>query len=422
MITEDQHYHNHLAYYQQHIKKLEDELDEMTGALSQAWDQLVPFLQEVPKQAESTQDVVPILQAVLAAADTDMVGIYLLKTDEWSTVPTDLPTENAFLHQVKQILKEQTLISKADSNQQIRWTFVPIFSERERIGVLGVGFYNIERKLSAIEMRILTRMADRIGDQVAATQLARFREREAIQIREMQIARDIQQSALPVEPPNHQRIQIASYWQPAKEVGGDAWGWVQQKNGCLAWFVLDVAGKGLPAALAAVALHTAISMALRLNLSPTDTLHIVNEEFYNAYTRTDLMATVVILSLNPENGVLHIANAGHPPVLVRHKANWLRLPATAPPIGVLPTLRADLQSMTLNTNDLVIAHTDGFSEIQTKSRLWGQTGLLSTVPLSSRNVKTLTQQIVTASQHAGMIDDDQTLITTLFTTGEYDET
>jgi serine phosphatase RsbU (regulator of sigma subunit) len=422
MSLTEQQYHSQLMRYQERIKKLENELDEMTGALSQAWDQLVPFLQEIPRQAESTQDIVPILQAVLAAADTDLVGIYLFKTDEWSTVPTHVPAEDSFLDQIKQLRKEQTLISKINVSQQIRWTFVPIFSERERIGVLGVGLYNIERKLSAVEMRILTRMADRIGDQVAATQLARFREREAIQMREMQIARDIQQSALPVDPPKHLRIQIASYWQPAKEVGGDAWGWVQQKNGCLAWFVLDVAGKGLPAALAAVALHTAISMALRLNLSPADTLHIINEEFYDAYTRTDLMATVVILSLNPENGVLHIANAGHPPVLVRHNGNWLRLAATVPPIGVLPTLHAELQSLTLSSNDLVIAHTDGFSEIQTKSRLWGQTGLLNTIPMGSRNVETLTQQIVTASQHAGSIDDDQTLITTLFTTGESDET
>ncbi len=39
----------------------------MTIVLTQAWDQLVPFLQEVPTQAETVQNIEPILHTVAAA-------------------------------------------------------------------------------------------------------------------------------------------------------------------------------------------------------------------------------------------------------------------------------------------------------------------------------------------------------------------
>jgi serine phosphatase RsbU (regulator of sigma subunit) len=160
-----------------------------------------------------------------------------------------------------------------------------------------------------------------------------------------------------------------------------------------------------------------MSMGLRMRLSPVDVLQTANVHFYDAYTRTDLMATAAVIALNPETGVLEIANAGHPPILLRQGGSWQRLVATAPPLGVLPELDAEIQRATLQSGDLVVCYSDGFSEIQTPSRLWGQTGLLNAIPsdTKSENVQSLIQHIVEASQKAGRIEDDQTLITVKFT-------
>lgn len=406
-----------IHHYQQQVERLERELDEMTIALSQAWDQLVPFLQQVPMQAETGQDILPILQAVSAAADTELAGIYLFQSGEWYTVPDAVCLAPGCEAQLASISQVQTLGLPLETGQQVHWAFAPVVAESEIMGVLGIGTYNTDRCFTSVDLRIIVRMAERIGSQVAAAQLARFREREAIQAREMQIANEIQQSVQPVEAPCNSHIRMASYWQPAKEVGGDTWGWVQQDDGRLAWFILDVAGKGLPAALAAVALHTAISMALRMRVAPADVLRLVNEQFYEAYTRTDLIATAAIVSVNPANGVLELANAGHPPVLVRHGGAWLRLAATAPPIGVLPDLEAEPQLMTLYPGDAVICYSDGFTEIETPTRLWGQTGLLGAIPPGADDVQTLTDSIVAASRRAGTARDDQTLIAALYTPG-----
>ncbi|NJL34679.1 MAG: serine/threonine-protein phosphatase [Chloroflexaceae bacterium] len=171
----------------------------------------------------------------------------------------------------------------------------------------------------------------------------------------------------------------------------------------------------LPAALAAASLHTAIRLALRMHLAPTDVLRVINEEFYDPYTRTDLLATVVIACFDPHTNTLALANAGHPPVLVRQGHEWVHLPATAPPVGVLPTLDAELQTLTLQPGDLIVCYSDGFSEIQTPAGLWGQSGLLDAIPNDVPDVNALTRHIVAAAQGVGIVEDDQTLVTALYT-------
>jgi len=400
--------------YQQRIEQLEQELEEMTVALTNAWDQLVPFLQETPPDAEKPEHFSSMLYAVTAAADTELGGIFLFQAEEWVAIPEELQLSDDAIQQLTELTSDQVLSLSTVAGKQSLWSFSPILSEGNSIGVLGIGSYNTERQFTVVDVRIVKRMADRISSQITALQLALSREREAAVQHEMQIAYAIQQSIQPELPPKLEVIQLASYRQPAKQVGGDAWGWIVQSNGKLVWFILDVAGKGLPAALAAVTLHTAIRMGLRKDMSVSEALTLVNEELYGAYTLTDLMATAALISLDPTNGRLEIANAGHPPILVRQSGKWQKFTATAPPIGVLPDLFTEIQEVELQPGDLVICYSDGFTEIQIGENLWGEDGLLRSIPIGAKNVTALTHHIVNVAQRVGEISDDQTLISALY--------
>lgn len=400
--------------FKKRIEHLERELDEMTVALSQAWDQLVPLLQDVSVQAETTEDIEPILHSIATATNTNVVGIYLCRADEWHNIPKPIYFSEIALQKLKNITHEQVLYLDTEQGELMQWAFAPVMSEGKPIAFLGIGTYETQRAFTALNLRIIVRMAERISNQISVALLSRLRAKEQLRNHDMEVARNIQKSIQPIESPKTPLVQLASYWQPSKEVGGDAWGWVQRSAENIVWFILDVAGKGLPAALAAVSLHTAITMALVMHRSPVETLKIVNSQFYEPYTRTDLMATAAILSLNTRSGILELANAGHPPILVRQQNHWLRLAATAPPLGVLPNLNAEPQVVQLHADDLVIAYSDGFTEIQIKNRLWGQTGLINTIPVGAKDVQALIDHIVTISQRIGIVEDDQTLIAALY--------
>ncbi|MBZ0303754.1 MAG: serine/threonine-protein phosphatase, partial [Anaerolineae bacterium] len=170
---------------------------------------------------------------------------------------------------------------------------------------------------------------------------------------------------------------------------------------------------GLPAALAAVSLHTAIRTGLRLGLSPAEVLDLVNDEFYDAYTRTDLLATAAVLSVDPQTGAFEQANAGHPPTLIGQQGQWTLLKATAPPIGVLPDLGVESQEFQLKPGDLVTGYSDGYSEIETAAGFWGEQGLMQALGQTRADADLAAEQIQRAAEIARAghdLHDDQTLV------------
>jgi len=65
----------------------------------------------------------------------------------------------------------------------------------------------------------------------------------------LRLARGIQQASLPKEVPELEDWHITSYYQPAREVGGDFYEFFELDDGRTAIVVGDATGKGVPAAL-----------------------------------------------------------------------------------------------------------------------------------------------------------------------------
>lgn len=416
------------AYYQDRIRKLEDELDALTAALAQAWDQLVPFLQEAPQQAKSSQDIAPIIEALMTGLDALFGAVYLLPREgepaEWLILPDEQVSLSALADFFGALVKQTDVQVAFDvptvRGALTRWIFMPMSVSGGVIGALGVGFADQRRELSSLDMRMLNRMSERAANLLTAARLEESRAREAKMLHELVIAGNIQRSIQPDSLPNVAHIDTAAAWIPASTVGGDAWGWVMQPSGKLACFMVDVAGKGLPAALAAVSLHTALRLVLRLDRSPAETLLAVNREFYDPYTNAGIMATAVILVIDPQTGQFELANAGHVPTLVRLGERWTSVIATMPPLGVLPDALPSVYADQLAFGDLVILYSDGLSEIETAGGLWGEQGLLDAIPAQFDHMQAVIDGVLAranAVRVGATPHDDQTLMALQFLGG-----
>jgi GAF domain-containing protein len=209
--------------YRERIAELEHELDEMTVALTHAWDQLVPFLQEAPRQAGSAQNLAPIIHAVMAASDTAYGGIYLFQDDVWSGIPDTRVLPADLCAQLKaEALSDKPVYFLNESGKtdgDLHWLFAPVTADNQVVGAIGIGNRETEHTFNAADHRILSRMAERVAGQIVAAQLARSHEREAAVRREMQIASMIQDSTQPTSPPRIPGVEVASFWQPARQVG-----------------------------------------------------------------------------------------------------------------------------------------------------------------------------------------------------------
>jgi predicted ester cyclase len=97
-------------------------------------------------------------------------------------------------------------------------------------------------------------------------------ERERVE-QELQVARHIQQASLPKEVPELEGWQIAPYYQPAREVGGDFYAFFELRDGRLGLVVGDATGKSVPAALVMASARSMLrAVAQASEYSPGDVL------------------------------------------------------------------------------------------------------------------------------------------------------
>ena len=141
---------------------------------------------------------------------------------------------------------------------------------------------------------------------------------------ELKVARRIQMSMLPSGTGGGpgQGFEVAAKLEPARVIGGDLYTHSVERG--RAYFMLgDVSGKGVPAALFMARTKTLID-ALALNASdPGALLYELNRRLC-AENEQGMFVTGVCGVLNPENGELYFASAGHDPPL--------RVSPGAPPV------------------------------------------------------------------------------------------
>jgi serine phosphatase RsbU (regulator of sigma subunit)/ketosteroid isomerase-like protein len=189
-----------------------------------------------------------------------------------------------------------------------------------------------------------------------------IRERERIE-QDLRVARRIQQASLPKEVPEPEGWQIAPYYQPAREVGGDFYDFHLLSEGRLGVVVGDATGKGVSAAmvmattcgmlrLAAQALHSS---------SPGEVLERVNEALL-ARIPANMFVTCFYAILDPESGRLLYANAGHDLPYVRRGGGAQELRARGMPLGLMPGMSYEEGEDLLRESDGVLFYSDGLVE------------------------------------------------------------
>jgi len=105
-------------------------------------------------------------------------------------------------------------------------------------------------------------------------------EQERLQ-KEMELAQDIQQTLLPTDVPELEGYEIASYYQAAKEVGGDYYDFIEVDKDTLGIVVADVSGKGVPGSLIMTMIRTALRTEARSIKSASEVLARVNDFVVN---------------------------------------------------------------------------------------------------------------------------------------------
>jgi serine phosphatase RsbU (regulator of sigma subunit) len=190
-----------------------------------------------------------------------------------------------------------------------------------------------------------------------------IRERELV-VQELEVARSIQQASLPKEVPILEGWEIAPYYQPAREVGGDFYDFHLLSEGRLGVVVGDATGKGVPAALVMSTTCGMLQLAARAlgSPSPGEVLEQVNETLL-ARLPSNTFVTCFYTILEPESGTVRYANAGHDlPYLRRVGGDAEELRARGMPLGLMPEMSYEQKEITLEAGEAALFYSDGLVE------------------------------------------------------------
>lgn len=192
---------------------------------------------------------------------------------------------------------------------------------------------------------------------------------------DLRIARNIQMGMVPHTFPQRDDVDLYASMTPAKEVGGDLYGYLlapakEEGQSDKLYFALgDVSGKGVPASLfMAQATRLFLTLA-KQQMMPAEICTHLNDALSGEDNETGMFVTMFVGLVDLQTGHLDFCNAGHnPPVLLGDgTADFIEMEPNAP-IGLWPGLEYVGEEIQDITNRPLFVYTDGLNEAENRQQ------------------------------------------------------
>ncbi|PSK64337.1 Phosphoserine phosphatase RsbU [Micromonospora sp. MH33] len=186
-----------------------------------------------------------------------------------------------------------------------------------------------------------------------------------------EVADTLQASLLPVEPAAATGVQWGTAYRPAQaglRIGGDFYGSHRLVDGGSVFFLGDVSGKGVEAAVFTGQLRQCLHALHRVESQPGRLLKLLNDallETTQAHGQ-GRFATIVLGVVRPHRDgslTLTLAGGGHlPPLVLRTSGEVEVVPLSGMLIGVVPEPRIGEATVQLAPGETCLLYSDGVTE------------------------------------------------------------
>lgn len=308
---------------------------------------------------------VPAPQAALRSPGGDVSSL---------DIPPDDPLL-AYILNSPGVIEVDKLNLDSPTLQNLRNTGVkvsfPLVSQGELIGLLNLGSRLSEQEYSRDDFRLLQDLATQASPALRVAQLAQrqkieARQRERLE-QELRVARIIQETLLPKEIPSLPDWDLAVHWQPAREVGGDFYDFIQLSEHRLGIIIADVTDKGIPAAMVMATTRSLLRAAAENFDSPGKVLARANDLLYPDIP-SKMFVTCLYLIIDTSTGLIQFANAGHNLPYLRTDDGVVEARATGMPLGLMPGMDYEETETTLLPGQSLLLSSDGLVEAHNQER------------------------------------------------------
>lgn len=228
----------------------------------------------------------------------------------------------------------------------------PLFDNQRVRGILYIDTADPRVMYSQEDLQVITATANAVAVKLRNLTLEG----------ELQTAARIQKAMLPetFDPP--EGYLVHAHQLMCRAVGGDLYHCLKRPDGKMLISLGDVAGKGMPAALAMSACIVLVRTLAEIQgnvLHITDHLH---RQLFQSLAPEQFI-TLFLAELDPPTGTLEYVNAGHnPPLLVRRSGSIEELPSTGMPVAMIEHVPVQRGMVQMDPGDLLTIFSDGIPE------------------------------------------------------------
>ena len=235
-------------------------------------------------------------------------------------------------------------------------------------------------------------------------------------LRDLEKAKAIQAISLEQDLPHDPRIRFATHYIPHDVVGGDYFGIRRLNADQYAFFLADVMGHGLTAALYTMHLSSLWDRYHQLVASPGAFAVKIGNELSRIVKGGESFAAGVCGVVSVDRREVSFAGAGNPPALLIHASGeFEQKECSGLPLGVMEDAPYDETRLACSPGDRLLFFSDGAIEIRNaQDRLLGVEGLIAILkeqgyPASGIQIAAIEEELLKYS-NAIRLEDDLTLI------------
>ena len=212
---------------------------------------------------------------------------------------------------------------------------------------------------------------------------AGLQERERMR-RSLSLAREVQQSLLPLKAPQMPGIQIAGTSLYCDETGGDYFDFMEiERSGLrrLAAVIADVSGHGVSAALLMTSMRALLRARSSLPGGPQEIVRFLNRRISLDTEETGQFVTLFYLEVEPQTRTVEWVRAGHEPAyLYRPRADRFEtLDGQGAALGIEEESRYSINRTFVRSGNILVLTTDGIFETRRHREMFGRQRFMEVV-------------------------------------------
>ncbi len=247
---------------------------------------------------------------------------------------------------------------------------IPIIDGEESVGVLELfSFNNNIVELDNEDIQMIENIASFIPlllrnlslyDRLAKMNIF-LRNRHRQFLDELKLAKNIQQQLIPRVIPEIKNMEIAAFYKPMENLGGDLYDFIKVREpNIFGFFISDVSGHGVPAALIMSMIKSLLETSGENRIDSNLLLMYINEKISGNTGGNFLTAFYGLY--NAETKKFKYSRAGHNYPLILRGNEIIELKGKGRILGIMNNLTFETNEIDLEQGDKVLLYTDGLTE------------------------------------------------------------